>query len=261
MCYGVNKYRTWQNSVRSTLRDQKHFFRSVESPTGDVDKSTQNLWWGLVTYEDPIYLDRWRGGYEWLGSIAFNSSRPSVSLPNGRRGDAVMKAFTETSTSPAQKVDKPVLAPPSQLPPIHHKLEPSEQATGSLQEQKENSTVTQTPGLLGLPPPTVTLPTLASPPTVLPVIDTETDERAEAAEGDGNEGEEEEFVVEKIVAKRISNDGSVQYKIKWLGYNNRYNCWVQADDMNCPDQVAEYEVNNCYANSDESGVAQGMHQP
>jgi hypothetical protein len=59
-------------------------------------------------------------------------------------------------------------------------------------------------------------------------------------EGEGEE--EEEFVVEKIVGKRIGSDGSLQYKIKWLGYNNRYNCWVPAVDMNCPDKIADFEV-------------------
>lgn len=59
---------------------------------------------------------------------------------------------------------------------------------------------------------------------------------------DEGEEEEEEFVVEKIVGRRVGSDGLLQYKIKWLGYNNRYNCWVQADDMNCPDKVADYEV-------------------
>eukprot|EP01125_Pyxidicula_operculata_P003704 TRINITY_DN1494_c3_g1_i2.p1 TRINITY_DN1494_c3_g1~~TRINITY_DN1494_c3_g1_i2.p1 ORF type:complete len:788 (-),score=182.48 TRINITY_DN1494_c3_g1_i2:186-2549(-) len=56
-----------------------------------------------------------------------------------------------------------------------------------------------------------------------------------------DEDDTEEFFVEDIVGKRITSDGTLQYKIKWVGYDNRYNCWVDADQMNCPEKVEEFE--------------------
>jgi hypothetical protein len=53
---------------------------------------------------------------------------------------------------------------------------------------------------------------------------------------------EKNSTVEKIVGKRFSKDGVLQYKIKWQGYDGRYNSWVSAEDLDCLDEIEEYEV-------------------
>lgn len=54
--------------------------------------------------------------------------------------------------------------------------------------------------------------------------------------------EEEEYVVEKVVGKRIK-DGSVQYRLKWKGYSDAENTWEPEDNCICHDLIAEYEKN------------------
>ena len=50
----------------------------------------------------------------------------------------------------------------------------------------------------------------------------------------------EDCEVESILDKR-SRKGVVQYKVKWLGWDNRYNCWVSTSELDSPDLIAEYE--------------------
>lgn len=38
------------------------------------------------------------------------------------------------------------------------------------------------------------------------------------------------FIIEKIVAER-EYKGKIQVKVKWLGYDNRYNKWIFRDDI------------------------------
>lgn len=54
--------------------------------------------------------------------------------------------------------------------------------------------------------------------------------------------EEEEYVVEKVVGKRIK-DGVVQYRLKWKGYSDAENTWEPEDNCICHDLIAEYEKN------------------
>lgn len=132
--------------------------------------------------------------------------------------------------------------------PVNELKSPHPNATGAAEPAAQPVDIPSTPE----PTPTTTKeepPAIPQRPAVAEKPEQPNDENVDTpvtgAEGEGEgegEGEEEEFVVEKIVGKRVSIDGSVQYKIKWLGYNNRYNCWVQADDMNCPEQLTEYEV-------------------
>ena len=47
--------------------------------------------------------------------------------------------------------------------------------------------------------------------------------------------------VESIVDKR-TRKGVVQYKVKWLGWDNRYSCWKDTSELDCPDLIEEYEA-------------------
>ena len=47
----------------------------------------------------------------------------------------------------------------------------------------------------------------------------------EIPEINGNIENDEEFSVEKIIAKRFDSDEKIQYLIKWKGYDEKDNSW------------------------------------
>lgn len=53
--------------------------------------------------------------------------------------------------------------------------------------------------------------------------------------------DEDEYVVERIVSKRV-RDGRIQYRVKWLGYSNRENtCHDVCHLSKCTDLIGQYE--------------------
>ena len=46
--------------------------------------------------------------------------------------------------------------------------------------------------------------------------------------------------VEGILNKRVKG-GTTQYKVKWKGWNNRYNCWRDRSDLECQELIDKYE--------------------
>lgn len=63
-------------------------------------------------------------------------------------------------------------------------------------------------------------------------------------DANGNEesesGSEAEFVVEKVIDKRI-RQGKVEYLLKWRGYDSDDNTWEPKDNLQCSDLVEAYE--------------------
>lgn len=57
-----------------------------------------------------------------------------------------------------------------------------------------------------------------------------------------NDLEPDEYVVERVLGKRIGDDGRVQYRIKWKGYSKRESTWEPEENLNCPDLVGEFEL-------------------
>lgn len=56
-----------------------------------------------------------------------------------------------------------------------------------------------------------------------------------------NATKETGFVVEKIVDKRITSDGKVEYFIKWRGYPNSENTWEPEENCDCPKLMQKFE--------------------
>merc|ERR1712226_541614 len=53
--------------------------------------------------------------------------------------------------------------------------------------------------------------------------------------------EEEEYVVEKILDKRITA-GKIQYLIRWEGYGEEENTWEPKENLDCADLMKKFEV-------------------
>ena len=53
---------------------------------------------------------------------------------------------------------------------------------------------------------------------------------------------EEEYVVEKIVGKRINKDGVLEYKVKWEGYSDQESTWEPLENLvNVQNIIEDYE--------------------
>lgn len=58
----------------------------------------------------------------------------------------------------------------------------------------------------------------------------------------GSEGEEEEYVVEKIVDKRTTKSGKVEYYLKWKGYDDSQNTWEPKENLDCAELIQDFEA-------------------
>lgn len=68
---------------------------------------------------------------------------------------------------------------------------------------------------------------------------------------------ENEYVVEKIIDKRVTKKGKVEYLLKWKGYSARYNTWEPEKNLEgCLRMKSEfdkqYEKNNQVANKENT---------
>ena len=59
-------------------------------------------------------------------------------------------------------------------------------------------------------------------------------------EKEGESSQPELSEIESVLDKRVKG-GVVQYKVKWKGWNNRYNCWRDQSDLECTELIDKYE--------------------
>lgn len=50
-----------------------------------------------------------------------------------------------------------------------------------------------------------------------------------------------EFEVEKILKKSTDKNGQTKYFVKWRGYTESHNSWVDAKDASCDELIKKFE--------------------
>ena len=53
--------------------------------------------------------------------------------------------------------------------------------------------------------------------------------------------EEKEYTVDKVIDKRISKNGNIEYLLKWKGYGDEDNTWEPKENLDCKNLMKDYE--------------------
>jgi len=52
---------------------------------------------------------------------------------------------------------------------------------------------------------------------------------------------EEEYIVERIISKRVSKSGKVEYLLKWQDYSDDENTWEPRENLGCKEMITNFE--------------------
>ncbi|XP_014255148.1 chromobox protein homolog 1-like [Cimex lectularius] len=66
--------------------------------------------------------------------------------------------------------------------------------------------------------------------------------KLEPEESAEEEDPDEEFEVECLVSDRMTEEGKVQYKVRWRGYDSDQDTWENESNLDCPDIIEEYNA-------------------
>jgi len=76
----------------------------------------------------------------------------------------------------------------------------------------------------------------------MPNTDAPTNSEKVITPDEGDDTEEEEYVVEQILNHRMTKKGKLEYYLKWKGFSDADNTWEPAENLNCKDLVDAYEA-------------------
>ena len=63
-----------------------------------------------------------------------------------------------------------------------------------------------------------------------------------------------QYEVERVVAVK-QKGGSTWYKIKWKGYNNKYNVWRPESELDCGELIADFESGRVSGSTASGAIA------
>nr|XP_022905013.1 chromobox protein homolog 3-like [Onthophagus taurus] len=75
------------------------------------------------------------------------------------------------------------------------------------------------------------------------------------------QGDGEEYTVEKIIDKRVNANGTVEYLLKWIGYDDKDNTWEPVNHLDCPGLIEAFETERAKQDKERVKKRKSMSTP